>query len=108
MSSARVRDEMRLESSDAGPEEERQAEPGAATHALSGLEDPAISEDALEDAEASRRAHLEGPDAARVGGTFLDSAVRELSARRADPRDEAGLARTKLSTSIQAIGCRAR
>ena len=60
----------RVESSDGGPEEERKAEPAtlvdvvraAVDHAapalgvVTGLEDPAISEDALAAAEASRRA----------------------------------------------------
>ena len=36
---------------------EEKAEPAAATHAITGLEDPAISEDALARAEASRRAY---------------------------------------------------
>ena len=46
----------RVESSDA--EEERKAEPVTATlNAVTGLEDPAISEDALARAEASRRAY---------------------------------------------------
>ena len=46
----------RVESSDT--EEERKAEPVTATlNAVTGLEDPAISEDALARAEASRRAY---------------------------------------------------
>ena len=52
----------RVETSDAGPEEEeRKAEPDAAARAalevVTGLEDPAISPGALAAAEASRRAH---------------------------------------------------
>ena len=53
MPSARIF--ARPEDDDDGLEEK--AEPAAATHAITGLEDPAISEDALAAAEASRRAH---------------------------------------------------
>ena len=53
MPSARI--VARHEDDDDGLEEK--AEPAAATHAITGLEDPAISPDALAAAEASRRAH---------------------------------------------------
>ena len=61
----------RVESSDAAVEEERKAEPAAAAvarEAITGLEDPAISEDALAAAAESRRAHTKRQDDAHDDG----------------------------------------
>ena len=55
-----------------GATESRKAEPAdasRATHAITGLEDAAISEAALAAAEASRRAHDERKNEARVVGS---------------------------------------
>ena len=63
------------------PEDESKAEPAAAADAaldvVTGLEDPAISPDALAAAEASRRAYDKGQDDSRVTVRRASFAVLE-------------------------------
>ena len=77
----------RVESSDAAVEEERKAEPAAAAAALeaiTGLEDPAISEDALAAAAASRRAYKKRQDDAHDEGRSAFLVVEDGSAEALD------------------------
>ena len=77
---------------------EEKAEPAAATHAITGLEDPAISEDALAAAEASRRAFLyQGTVNARTSLFVEDDGQYKFGDWLAQPRVKRELQKTELA-----------